>query len=241
MGTGDGLGAPLLDPSESEKHPAIIYAMVARLSGKTREILCEAAVKNQSKSSGQVLQSLLDKIDFQPHQPMMFQHGKYGICCKYTPPNVYMAVVEDAYPTAHRFAFLKNIEELFVAQFPHQPSPSECVSFCATLKSQGVQYTNDPPISAKRKELEAKMAENKQIMISNIEAVLDRRDIIDVVVDKTEELKQSSKQFHQGATRIKRLSQWKNIKFWIIITLVVLVLLVILLLVFCKPNFSNCK
>merc|ERR1712159_166201 len=141
------------------------------------------------------------------------------------------------------FTYLEAVQHRFAASYGSVDyfRAGQCSDFDEILKGQGVLYTTNPPIgNAKAQKVQEQMDAVKDVMIQNIEAIISRRDKVEILVTKTEELKTSADDFYQNAGRLKRKMWCKDLKFWCGVGGVALILIVVILMVICKPNFSSC-
>jgi len=67
----------------------------------------------------------------------------------------------------------------------------------------------------------------REIMSENIERVLERGERIDLLVDKTDRLGGSAREFRYRSTGLRRRMWWKNVKLMALLTVVVIFLLYI--------------
>ncbi len=81
----------------------------------------------------------------------------------------------------------------------------------------------------------------KDLMVSNIDALLRRGDRLDHIVDKTEVLTSRSVAFKQSARTLSRRMWWQNVKVGVGIAIAVVVFLYILVTVSCGGvAWPNC-
>jgi vesicle-associated membrane protein 7 len=84
-------------------------------------------------------------------------------------------------------------------------------------------YYSDDANADRIKRVQNQIYEVRGIMQENIEKLLDRGERIELLVDKTENLAQSSLSFQKQSTSLKRAMWYKNIKILIIIGVLVVV------------------
>lgn len=72
------------------------------------------------------------------------------------------------------------------------------------------------------------------------EKVLARGEKIELLVDKTDQLNQSAKKFQKSSKQLKNVMWWKNIKMWMLITIIVLVLIWLISSFVCGFDYSKC-
>ena len=156
----------------------------------------------------------------------------------------FVALVDTHFLTTTVFSYLDAINLRFKATYGSVDyfRSGQCSDFDEILKGQGTLYTNNPPAgSAKAQKVQDQIDQVKDVMIKNIEAIISRKDKIEILVTKTEELKTTADDFYMNAGRLKRKMWCKDFKFWCAIAAFVIVIIVVILLVICKPNFSACK
>eukprot|EP01059_Diplonema_ambulator_P002457 TRINITY_DN12093_c0_g1_i1.p1 TRINITY_DN12093_c0_g1~~TRINITY_DN12093_c0_g1_i1.p1 ORF type:complete len:220 (+),score=87.35 TRINITY_DN12093_c0_g1_i1:82-741(+) len=143
------------------------------------------------------------------------------------------------------FAFLEDIKKKFKKEFAGEEdkypdtdmlSEDQCRRFNSILKDRLTYFNDNDQI----KTIQNQMDEVKDIMSKNIEAVIDRGEKIENLVQKSIELDTEAGQFRKGSKSLKNKMRWRNIRLILIIVFVVLILLLIILMIACKPNFSNC-
>ncbi|XP_042052291.1 putative vesicle-associated membrane protein 726 [Salvia splendens] len=96
-----------------------------------------------------------------------------------------------------------------------------------------MQYCVDHPDEVSRlTKVQSQVSEVKGVMIENIEKVLDRGEKIELLVDKTEDLRSQAQDFKAKGTTLKRRMWFENMKIKLIVLgLVLLIFLVIWLMV----------
>jgi len=101
-------------------------------------------------------------------------------------------------------------------------------------------YNTSPPtdsLSAARKEID----NVKDIMTENIERVLERGERIDLLVDKTDRLGGSARDFRVRSRGLRRKMWWKNVKLMVLLGVVVVFLLYLFIGFGCGlPGWSRC-
>lgn len=131
------------------------------------------------------------------------------------------------------FGYLFEIRKRFFAQFPAASTDFADMpnygagSFNADLKNLMVDYGTtsggrDDAISNAQREID----DVRGIMTRNIEGLLERGERIDLLVDKTDRLGGSAREFRVRSRGLKREMWWKNVK---LMALLVLVLVLIIL------------
>ncbi|KAH6816167.1 vesicle-associated membrane protein 726 [Perilla frutescens var. frutescens] len=129
-------------------------------------------------------------------------------------------------------AFLERVKEDFNKRYGEGKAATAGQNslnkeFGPKLKEH-MQYCVDHPEEVNQlAKVQAQVSEVKGVMIENIEKVLDRGEKIELLVDKTEDLRSQAQDFRAQGTKLKRKMWFENMK----IKLIVLGILILLGLV----------
>ncbi|CAN1146911.1 Putative vesicle-associated membrane protein 726 [Linum perenne] len=105
------------------------------------------------------------------------------------------------------------------------------------LKEQ-MQYCVDHPEEINKiAKVKAQVSEVKGVMMENIEKVLDRGEKIELLVDKTDNLRLQAQDFRQQGTKIKRKMWYENMKMKLIVFGIFAALVLLIFLSIC-PGFK---
>ncbi|KAL2926602.1 hypothetical protein RDABS01_029941 [Bienertia sinuspersici] len=97
-----------------------------------------------------------------------------------------------------------------------------------------MQYCVDHPDEMnKLAKVQAQISEVKGVMMDNIEKVLDRGEKIELLVDKTENLRSQAQDFRQQGTQMRRKMWFQNMKIKLIVLGIILALILIIVLSVC--------
>ncbi|KAK8658554.1 hypothetical protein V6N13_036757 [Hibiscus sabdariffa] len=114
-------------------------------------------------------------------------------------------------------AFLERIKEDFTKRYAGGKAATASANslskeFGPKLKEH-MQYCIDHPEEiSKIAKVKAQVSEVKGVMMENIEKVLDRGEKIEILVDKTENLRSQAQDFRQQGTRMRRKMWLQNMK-----------------------------
>ncbi|KAJ9541613.1 hypothetical protein OSB04_028119 [Centaurea solstitialis] len=97
-----------------------------------------------------------------------------------------------------------------------------------------------PEEISKIAKVKAQVSEVKGVMMENIEKVLDRGDRIELLVDKTDNLRNQAQDFKKQGTKMKRKMWIQNMKVKLIVIGIIIALILIIVLSIC-PNFKCFK
>lgn len=131
------------------------------------------------------------------------------------------------------FGFLVELRRRFLAHYPAETTdfgdlPNYgCAGFNGEVKGLMVEYGTtahgrDDAISNVQREIE----DVRGIMTRNIEGLLERGERIDLLVDKTDRLGGSAREFRVRSRGLKRRMWWKNVKLMGLLGFVVVLILV---------------
>jgi hypothetical protein len=74
--------------------------------------------------------------------------------------------------------------------------------------------------------VQTQVSEVKEIMMQNIEKVLDRGEKLELLVDKTENLRYQADQFQKGGKALRNKMWWQNVKMKLLVALIVSIVIV---------------
>ncbi|THU45473.1 hypothetical protein C4D60_Mb02t18300 [Musa balbisiana] len=97
-----------------------------------------------------------------------------------------------------------------------------------------MQYCVDHPEEiSKLAKVQDQVSEVKGVMMENIEKVLDRGEKIELLVDKTENLRSQAQDFRQQGTKMRRKMWLQNMKIKLIVLGIIIALILIIILSVC--------
>jgi vesicle-associated membrane protein 7 len=225
--------------SSSTSGTPLLYACIAH----NTTILSEHTSSANSQSSS-FASLILPKIDHSSPQKLTYTHGSNFIHYIASAPSEYpgdarsagaltfLCVSHESLGRRIPFGFLVEIKNKFLAAYPASETgfadlPSYgCAAFNSTLKTLMVSYgTTEAGQNDAIRNVQREMDDVRDIMSENIERVLERGERIDLLVDKTDRLGGSARDFRVRSTGLRRQMWWKNIKLMALLSLVVVFLL----------------
>lgn len=248
--------------SSSGSSTQLLYACIAH--GST--ILSEHTSPGTSSTNASSLASIiLPKINHNAPQKLTYTHDRLFVHYIADSPSsastssasadadiqshaalTYLVIAPSELGRRIPFAFLLDLKKKYLSQFP--PGDTNYASlpaygsaaFNSTLKNTMSTYNTSPPadsLSAARKEIDSV----KDIMTENIERVLERGERIDLLVDKTDRLGGSARDFRVRSRGLRRRMWWKNVKLMALLGVVVVFLLYLFIGFGCGlPGWSRC-
>lgn len=155
----------------------------------------------------------------------------------------FLVVADEGYGRQVPFAFLEKIREEFQQKFADKgrtsPAHSLDKQFGPRLKMHMDYCMEHPEELTKVAAVQKKVDEVKNIMVDNIERVLERGEKIELLVDKTDNLRFQADKFHKTGRQLRSKMWWQNMKMKILVVLVVLILIFVIFLIVCFSG-GNC-
>jgi vesicle-associated membrane protein 7 len=146
------------------------------------------------------------------------------------------------------FGFLVEIKNRFLDKYPAESTDFASMSsygagsFNSELKSLMVNYgTTKGGKEDAIKNVQGEIENVRGIMTQNIESLLERGERIDLLVDKTDQLGGSAREFRVRSRGLRRKMWWKNVKLMALLTVVVIFLIYLFVGFGCGlPGWSKC-
>eukprot|EP00029_Vermamoeba_vermiformis_P002664 TRINITY_DN1303_c0_g1_i1.p1 TRINITY_DN1303_c0_g1~~TRINITY_DN1303_c0_g1_i1.p1 ORF type:complete len:255 (+),score=65.63 TRINITY_DN1303_c0_g1_i1:18-782(+) len=207
----------------------ILYAVVARGT----VVLAEYAAK--TGNIDKVVKKLLEKIPSADGR-MSYVFESHYFHYVVEDGITYLCMAEESFGRRIPFAFLEDVKNRFKVTYGARAKSAVAFTmqadFAKTLQNLTEYYSNTQN-SDKITKLKGELDEVKNVMVTNIEKVLERGEKIELLVDKTDQLNQTSVNFRKKATQLKRSMWWKNVKLTIMIILILIVVVYIIVAISC--------
>jgi len=156
----------------------------------------------------------------------------------------YCVVADESVGRQVPMAFLVRVKEDFKRRYGGGRADTAVGNslnrdFGSKLKEH-MQYCVDHPEEiSKLAKVKAQVSEVKGVMMENIEKVLDRGEKIELLVDKTENLRFQAQDFQKQGTQLRRKMWFQNMKVKLIVLGIVVALILIIVLSVCHG--FNCS
>ncbi|EFJ08162.1 hypothetical protein SELMODRAFT_235084 [Selaginella moellendorffii] len=156
----------------------------------------------------------------------------------------YMVVADEDYGRQVPFAFLERVKEDFRRRYVGGRAETAVAhsldrEFGPKLKEHMEYCADHPEEMNKIARIKQQVSEVKGIMMDNIEKVLERGEKIELLVDKTENLRFQADNFQRQGRQLRRKMWLQNMKMKLIVLAIVLFVIVVIWLAICH-GFS-CK
>jgi len=225
--------------SSSTPATPFLYSCIAH----NTTILAEHTTSASSQTSS-LASLILPKIDHSTPQKLTYTHGAYRIHYISEAPSSYpsnpsaggltfLVVADSSLGQRISFGYLVEVRSRFFSAYPTSTTEFAdlpdygAANFNAELKGLMVEYGTtghgrDDAISNAQREID----DVRGIMTRNIEGLLERGERIDLLVDKTDRLGGSAREFRVRSRGLKRRMWWKNVKLMTLLALVLGLILV---------------
>ncbi|KAD5803667.1 hypothetical protein R6Q59_024199 [Mikania micrantha] len=136
-------------------------------------------------------------------------------------------------------AFLERVKDDFNKKYSGGKASTAAAkslskSFGPKMKEQMKYCVSHPEEIDKIAKVKAQVSEVKGVMIENIEKVLDRGEKIELLVDKTDNLRNQANDFKKQGTKMKRKMWIQNMKIKLVVASIVIVLIMLVILSICN-------
>ncbi|KAI0132063.1 synaptobrevin [Xylariales sp. AK1849] len=217
----------------------LLYSCIAHNSTILSECTTSASSQTSSLSS-----LVLPKIKHDEPQKMTFTHGSYHIHYMSEAPSghpdnasagglSFLVIADSSLGRRVPFGFLFEIRKRFLDEFEGASRDFGDMpnygagSFNAELKKLMVEYgTTSGGREDAISNVQREMDDVRGIMTKNIEGLLERGERIDLLVDKTDRLGGSAREFRVRSRGLKRQMWWKNVKLMALLAFVLVLIIV---------------
>jgi len=226
---------------DSEK--VVFYGLIA----KGTLVLAEHTLEGYHGNFAELTASVLEKVPAND-QLIFYAHESYYFHLLMDDGLSYLCVSEQSMGKVIPSKFLKKLRDAFVQQFGDRASASGLkplafnADFKKTLRTLMLETTVASSGDQKVNAVKSELAQAKQIMEKNIDKAIDRGERLDILVDKTENVRSKAVQFHRGAKDVRRQFCCKNAKTTLVFLLLILAVIFFIVMFACGGiTFSHCK
>lgn len=210
----------------------LIYSLVAR--GLT--VLCEYT--SYSGNFSTVAVQCLSKVGQQRAKKVTFTCDGHTFNFLTEGEYTFLVVADEAYGRSIPFKFLDHVKDDFLASWSTKALTAAAYSlntaYGRKLKEHMDYCEQNPDKLDKVAAVQKQVDEVKHVMIENIEKVLDRGEKIELLVDKTQSLRNSADTFHRQGKQLRRQMWWNNLKMKLIIFFIIAAIIFVIFLIACK-------
>ncbi|KAJ4159846.1 uncharacterized protein LMH87_007785 [Akanthomyces muscarius] len=228
--------------SSSTPATPLLYSCIAHKTTILSE--CTTSASSQTSSLASLI---LPKIEHTKPQKLTYTHGSNQIHYIAEAPSehpdhpaagglTFLVIADTSLGRRVPFGYLVEVRRRFFAAFPETSDFSDMPnygagSFNGSLKTLMVEYGatsggQSDAIGNARREID----DVRGIMTKNIESLLERGERLDLLVDKTDRLGGSARDFRVRSRGLKRQMWWKNVKLMALLGLVVLIIILVIVI-----------
>lgn len=147
-----------------------------------------------------------------------------------------MCITDDEFERTRAFLFLADIKQKFLQTYGLTVATAIAYSmnseFSKVLAEQMVFFSQSREVDAISR-VHGQIDELKHIMVKNIDSLKDRGEKLELLVNKTERLENTSVGFRQQSRNLARQMFWKKIRFYVIIGVVIVTVSYIIISISC--------
>lgn len=207
----------------------ILYSVVSR--GTTILAKYAECVGNFAE----VTEQIIAKIPPDNHK-LTYSHGNYLIHYICENRLIYMCITDDEFERAKAFLFLADIKNKFISTYGLQVATAIAYAmnteFSKVLAQQMTYFSQSREIDQISR-VHGQIDELKHIMVKNIDSIKDRGEKLELLVNKTENLSNTSVTFRKTSRNLARQMFWKNIRMYVIMGTVILFILYVIISLSC--------
>jgi len=183
----------------------------------------------------EVTEQIMTKISSDNHK-LTYSHGSYLIHYICEDRIIYMCITDDEFERARAFLFLTDIKRRFISSYGLQAATAIAYAmnteFSRILASEMKHYSESREVDAISR-VHGQVDELKDIMVKNIENVTARGERVELLVNKTENLRNTSVSFRKTSRNLARAMFWKNIKLYVLVVIIVLFIIYVIISMAC--------
>lgn len=211
---------------------AILYGLVAR--GTT--VLAEFSAV--TGNAGAVVRRILEKLSEteSAESRLCFSQDRYIFHILVSDGFIFLCMANDTFGRRIPFSYLEDIRMRFMKNYgrvaPYSPAYAMNDEFSRVLHQQ-MEFFSSNPSADTLSRVQGEVGEIRTIMVDNIDKILERGDRIELLVDKTATMQDSSFHFRKQSKRLRRALWTKNAKLLAMLTCLIVLLLYLIIAVAC--------
>ena len=209
----------------------IKYLFIGDLdSGKfISEYSTNAIGSNEKKMANQIFKKLCkaEDIKYEERNIVSAKENKYYFIA-YEPRIVYFSYVDETYPDRLVFAMFEEIKNENIISMINESTKELNPNGRQKLKGIIEKYQDKDKVD-KIGAIPNDVNEVKVEVRKNIDKMVESVEDVQKLEEKSQFLKDASKEYEKSSKEIKRFTCWLNFKYWIILAAIILVILGIIL------------
>ena len=206
--------SPSKEISSSCETMSLLYALVSR----ENVVLAEYTSTNGNFPS--VTRMVLTKISSQEDHKMSLAYDTQVFHYIVSSGVTYLVMADASLRRRMPFTFLNDIKSQFEQSYGDRAQTANAFAmneeFAPVLQRRIHHYNNDPNGDLLTK-TQNQVKDLKNGAMKNIEKVLERGEKIDLLVDKTDRMRNTANKFARTSRSLKNAMWWKNVQSWAMI------------------------
>ncbi|XP_055913126.1 vesicle-associated membrane protein 7 isoform X2 [Eupeodes corollae] len=207
----------------------ILYSVISR--GTTVLAKFAECVGNFAE----VTEQIISKISLK-NEKLTYSHGNYLIHYNCENKIIYMCITDDEFDRTRAFLFLGDIKQKFIQTYGLTVATAIAYAmnseFSKVLAEQMVFFSQSREVDAISR-VHGQIDEIKHIMVKNIDILRDRGEKLELLVNKTERLENTSVGFRQQSRNLARQMFWKKMRLYVIMGFIVVILVYFIISISC--------
>ncbi|CAI8034134.1 Vesicle-associated membrane protein 7 [Geodia barretti] len=200
----------------------LFFGLVAR--GKV--VLCDHA---EVSGNFEALSQNILQTKREDGSKISYQNGRYLFHVSTVRLLTLICVTEDTFERGVAYCFLSRVyDELSSAGLLEKANTCGPYAIRTEFGPKLGELMREFSSADKVTVLQSQVKEVTQVMTSNIEHVIARGEALSDLEERSELLQNSSVEFRNNATRLKRKVLWKSIKLWVAVVVVLVMVLAII-------------
>lgn len=176
----------------------------------------------------EVTEQVLGKISAD-NAKLTYSHGSYLFHYITEDTITFLCITDDDFERSKAFSYLSDVKRRFRTQYGARAKTALPFAmnseFSRVLSAQMRHCSGGEQSEDKISQVEGQVDELKGIMVKNIDAIADRGEKLELLIDKTEDLQANSISFKTTSRGLARSMWWKNMKITIIVVIVIILVI----------------
>jgi len=192
-------------------------AYYSLISANNEKVLCEATIHSGPYAS--IIQRFLKEKN-PLNTKVMYQISNFIVHIYNDGQVTFLIVTDETFTKSHAFGYLLDLKNDFTGKVS-QVAITESLPygmqtlFAETMKKKMMQYVESKDkVDSKDKvvQLVESIKETQSIMTENLEKTMERGDLIEILVKKTQDINAQSSFLSSRLQRLNNVKQWQRIK-----------------------------
>lgn len=184
----------------------------------------------------EVTELIVPKIQLEDHK-LTYLHGNYLIHYICDNRVIYLCITDDRFDRPKAFMFLREVQQRFIANYGLTVATAIAYAmnseFSRVLSSQMRSYNEGGQQLDAISRVNGEMDELRDIMVKNIENITNRGERLELLINQTETLRNSSVTFRQTSRNLARTMFWRNVRMYFLVAAILLFVIYVIVSMAC--------